>query len=280
MPELPEVEVVRLQLKNQILRKSTEDEDVTLSSAEFFRPDLRFPIPQKKIMGLVGKKLSSIDRHGKYLMFNFNEQKIVSHFGMTGTWRFVTEEETRKVHDHVIFSFLVRHKKKLICYHDPRRFGFLDYSDSKTVSQFLSKLGPDALFSEENKEELLKQAQGRETSIKTLLLDQSFLAGVGNIYASEALFLSRIHPETRANQVSRQKMLRLLTEIPELLHRSIQLGGSSIDDFHGADEKSGNYQKSFLVYDREGEPCQVCRKPIAFLKIGQRSTYYCPRCQK
>ena len=280
MPELPEVEVVRLQLKNQLMEKSSQ-EDVRFLSAHFFRPDLRFPIPQKQILKLLGKTLVGLDRQGKYLIFSFQDQKkIVSHFGMTGTWRSVEPAEKPKVHDHVIFGFQVRHKKKLICYNDPRRFGFLDYSDDQNESKFLSKLGPDALGSSSKASVLFEQVRGRKTPIKNLLLDQNFLAGVGNIYASEALFLARIHPSTPANQVSRLKWDRLFEEIPKLLHTSIRLGGSSIDDFHGVDEKAGNYQNNFWVYDREGGGCKVCNKAIAFVRMGQRSTYYCARCQK
>lgn len=280
MPELPEVEVVRLQLEQHLIQKPTQPEAARLHSVQFFRPDLRFPIPQKQIQNLVGKSLAGLSRHGKYLIFEFEGKKVISHLGMTGTWRFVEPSEPRKTHDHVIFGFQVRHKKKLICYNDPRRFGFLDYADTQKESQFLAKLGLDALLSSQKKKQLFLQIQNKEAAIKNLLLDQSFLAGVGNIYASEALFLSRIHPTTPANQVSRQKWDRLCNEIPKLLQTSIELGGSSIDDFHGVDEKSGSYQDRFWVYDRENESCKVCRKPIEFLKMGQRSTYYCARCQK
>lgn len=286
MPELPEVEVVRLQLQKHLSAQGKSQEkrsnspSVILAAAKFFRADLRFPIPKAKILGLVGLPLLSLERHGKYLIFNFGKQRIISHFGMTGTWRYRQTQEKQRLHDHVMLTFLVRGVEKTIIYHDPRRFGFLDFADDKRPSEFLSRLGPDAMLALEIKDLLYEKANVRSTPIKNLLLDQGFIAGVGNIYASEALFLAGIHPTCPAKEVMRKKMNLLLNEVPKLLQSSINAGGSSIDDFHGADQKPGNYQKSFWVYDRENELCLRCQGTIRSLRMGQRSTYYCSRCQK
>ncbi|MFN8943864.1 MAG: bifunctional DNA-formamidopyrimidine glycosylase/DNA-(apurinic or apyrimidinic site) lyase [Pseudobdellovibrionaceae bacterium] len=277
MPELPEVEVVRLQLQSQLTSKN---QTVRLSSAIFARPDLRFVIPQIKIKQIIGQVLQGFRRHGKYLIFDFGEQKLISHFGMTGTWRILAPHHPKQIHDHVFLSFSVGQFENTIVYQDPRRFGFLDYEDHSIKSEFLARLGPDALLVLEIIPELEKKMKTRLTPIKNLLLDQGFIAGVGNIYASEALFLAGIHPLKSAKLIKRKKIEKLMTEIPRLLQTSIRLGGSSIDDFHGLDQKAGSYQNNFWVYDRENQPCLVCQKKIQFLKMGQRSTYYCSACQK
>lgn len=270
MPELPEVEVVRQGLE-KILKHQP-----TLEKVELKRPDLRDPIPAKKIRTLVGEKIISIERRAKYLLLWTPKGGMLSHLGMTGTWRVAPLGEERN-HDHIYLHFSGNLR---LAYRDPRRFGIFDFISDPAVHPRLVHLGPEPFASELTGEGLWESLRGKKTSIKVAMMDQKILVGVGNIYASEALFAAGIKPTLAAEKVSRPRVELFLKEVRRILKDSIEKGGSSISDFAQASGESGYFQNTFLVYDRDQEPCKNCGRKIRSQVLGGRNTFWCSHCQK
>jgi len=268
MPELPEVENVRLTLKN-ILPTGSRFKRITLN-----RPDLRFPFPEQLAEKLKGQRLLNIDRRAKYLVFETEKYLLLSHLGMTGSWRELVADE---VHDHVVWEF---ESGPTLVFNDPRRFGFISlHLKSETPSHFVD-LGPEPLSSEFYAEYLFAISRKKNTPLKSFLLDQKIVAGLGNIYVCEALFLAGLKPARRAQTLKLVESERLVKAIQNILKQAIRAGGSTIRDYKNADGKSGEFQERFRVYGRDGEKCRTCRKPIKLVRQAGRSTYWCPQCQK
>lgn len=270
MPELPEVENVRRGLA-AILAKKPQ-----IESFEFFRPDLRWEMPVAKLQELCGQRILSVRRRAKFLLFETPRGFILSHLGMTGSWREVPRGQERS-HDHVYINLSggVR-----LGYRDPRRFGVLDFVELDGASVHLDDLGPEPLEEFFTADGLLRSLRATKRAVKIAIMDPKVVVGVGNIYASEALFRARIRPDREGASIKASEAARLHSEIRELLSEAIDAGGSSISDYVQADGESGLFQDRFRVYDLEGVPCVVCRGKIRRVVQGGRSTFFCPKCQR
>jgi formamidopyrimidine-DNA glycosylase len=268
MPELPEVENVRLTLEH-ILPKGSRFKKVTLH-----RADLRFPFPEKMAERLAGQKLLGINRRAKYLVFETEKYLLLSHLGMTGSWR---ELAVAELHDHMVWEF---EKGPTLVFNDPRRFGFVSmYEKHETPEPFVG-LGPEPLETEFDADHLFKVSRKKNTPLKSFLLDQKNVAGLGNIYVCEALFLARLKPTRKAASLKQIECERLVPAVKKILQQAIRAGGSTIRDYKKADGKAGEFQQRFRVYGRDGDKCLTCRKPIRLLRQAGRSTYWCSQCQK
>lgn len=272
MPELPEVEHVKRQL-NRLLESPRQ-----VSSLEFFRKDLRFPLSPKLKKLVSGRDILTVERRAKYLLFKFEDGWLLSHLGMTGAWREIGPKEKRILHDHVQLNF----KDGLsLIFNDPRRFGFIDWVANLESHPRLSHLGPEPLETEFTAEVLFQKLRKRTAPIKAMIMDQRIVVGVGNIYASEALFRAGIRPTRAAGKVTMDECKRLVKEIKVILKQAIDSGGSTIRTYRSADGSEGSFQSRFFVYERAGESCLKCKTgKIVSKVIGSRSTYWCPNCQK
>ncbi|HEY8270072.1 MAG TPA: bifunctional DNA-formamidopyrimidine glycosylase/DNA-(apurinic or apyrimidinic site) lyase [Pseudobdellovibrionaceae bacterium] len=272
MPELPEVETVRNGLA-AILKDHPVIEKIELK-----RKDLRDPIPVKKVQSLVGQRIVSVERRAKYLLLKTPAGSLLSHLGMTGTWRVAVLGEERD-HDHI---YLHLGGGLRLAYRDPRRFGCFDFValGQEENHAKLKILGYEPLTEAFSGDALWKKLRGKVTAIKVAIMDQRIVVGVGNIYASEALFRAGIRPSIKAMKVSREKCERLARIIKEVLTEAIAAGGSSISNYEQFSGESGYFQQSFRVYDRKGQKCVVCSTEISAQILGGRSSYWCSNCQK
>lgn len=279
MPELPEVEVTRQSFAAPIAGARIVAVRVGKS--------LRWPLgcaPQR----LVGQQVLGVRRRAKYLLMDLNDGLLLWHLGMSGSLLFTATPPPEQTHDH--FDLVTDHG--VLRLHDPRRFGavvFADHDRSDVAVKLLGHLGVEPLaisddgivshadFTPEMFHRGLKQ---RRSAIKQVLLSGDLVVGVGNIYASEALFLAGIRPTVAACRISRPRAEKLHQAIVQVLSRAVQQGGSTLRDFSSADGKTGYFQLEAMVYDRAGQPCRVCGTSIRQIKQGQRSTFYCPVCQK
>lgn len=270
MPELPEVEVVR-----QGLEKILESKPV-LKKVELKRPDLREPIPIKQIRTLEGLPITGVERRAKYLILWTPKGGMLSHLGMTGTWR-VAPVGDERLHDHIYLHF---ENGMRLAYRDPRRFGYFDYIERLDSHPKLDHLGPEPLDRVFNGSSLWESLRGKKVALKVALMDQKVVVGVGNIYASEALYAAGVKPQLAAEKLSKERAHQVVAEIKRILKLSIRRGGSSISDFAQASGDSGYFQNEFKVYGREGESCPTCKGTIKAAVMGGRNTFWCPRCQK
>ncbi len=272
MPELPEVEVVRQGLQTQLVGR-------LLRSVIVRERRLRWPIEPDLEQHLAGQRIRSVDRRGKYLLLNFDSGTLISHLGMSGSWRSVAESEPLRLHDHIDLVF----DQRIFRYHDPRRFGSLHWharhAGPLAAHVLLAKLGVEPLSDEFDGALLHQASRGRALCIKQFLLAGQAVVGVGNIYASESLFRAGIRPTTAAGSISRKRYERLATEIRATLVAAIETGGSTLRDFVGSDGQQGYFQSQALVYARTGQPCAQCATPIRMIRQQQRATFYCPICQ-
>ena len=264
MPELPEVETVVRALAPRIKGRR-------ILSAEFrCERILRGGDPDKLAARVAGKKILAVSRAGKYILIPLEGgQYLTVHLGMTGKL-LVGGKPAR--HTHAIFTL----DRGVLFYEDPRQFGRILLSDSLPAR--VARLGPEPL--EVAFEEFVRRARGRKTRIKALLLNQDFLRGIGNIYADESLFRARIHPFAIAGRLRQDRLRRLHAAIVEVLGEAIDRGGSSISDYVDPEGRKGWFQLSHRVYQRTGEPCVVCATPIRRVEVVQRSSHYCPKCQR
>jgi formamidopyrimidine-DNA glycosylase len=281
MPELPEVETVRRGLAPVLVGR-------TLSSVVIGRPDLRFPFPERFADRLTGLTVVSIDRRAKYLIWTMTGGvTLIVHLGMTGRFtvgggrlgEYVHDTGLNPKHDHIRFEL---DDGGVVTYNDPRRFGFVDLLAEGMVGDYsgFRGMGPEPL-SEDFSAAYLKAAFARRRGpVKQALLDQTVVAGLGNIYVAEALFRSRINPLRPAVAIGVRPLGRLVSCIKEVIGEAIAAGGSSISDFASTDGAAGRFQMSFNVYGREGDGCSVCGQPILRIVQSGRSTFFCPRCQR
>lgn len=275
MPELPEVETTLRGIKPHILNK-------TLAQVKVHNRKLRWPIVDQ-IQQLAGRKVVALTRRAKYLQIQFDDgQQATWHLGMSGSLRLCSAFEERKKHDHVEWFF---DQDTVLRYHDPRRFGALLWSDGQQPLTQLAKLGPEPLAIYQDSTEfsgdwLFQRSRNKTSPIKTFVMDNKNVVGVGNIYASESLFMAGIRPSKAAGKISKAKYLQLADCIQQVLTQAIKQGGSTLKDFVGGDGKAGYFQQELLVYGRTGESCKKCSSTIKQEKIGQRSSFYCARCQR
>ena len=270
MPELPEVEVTRLSFASRIA-------DARIESVCMGQP-LRWPLginPQC----LTGRVVREVRRRGKYLLLDMDEGLLLIHLGMSGRLSFSCNPPPAGKHDH----FDMHTSAGVLRLHDPRRFGAVVWADSMQapiVQKLLGKLGVEPFSTEFTPETWHAALQRRTAPIKQVLLAGDTVVGVGNIYASEALFLARIRPTIRACDLSLVRVKRLHSAIQQVLARALAVGGSTLRDFSNAYGEDGHFQLEAMVYGREGLPCAVCDTPIRLIRQGQRSTFFCYKCQK
>lgn len=275
VPELPEVETIKCGLEAEIL-------GLGIVSVQVLRPaSVGFPSPGKFSAGLRGKSFASISRRGKYLLIKLSpEGLLVVHLRMSG--RLLAMAKGQRKSNHVRIRFQLTAGKELV-FEDMRVFGRIWYiGPGKKVEEVVSglgDLGPEPLSDEFDSTYLLRCLNKRSGPIKAALLDQSLLAGVGNIYADESLFLSGIHPGRSARSLKERELENLIFNIRAVLRKAIERGGSTLRDYVGATGVNGNYQHQALVYGRAGKPCRECQFAIEKLKIAGRSSHFCPRCQ-
>jgi formamidopyrimidine-DNA glycosylase len=272
MPELPEVEVIKNQLTQNLLQK--ENSAPRIIKFDFYRKDLRYPIPIKKIRSLEGATLLRIDRRAKYLLFQTDAGAFLSHLGMSGNW--CLQKENLKTHDHVRIQFS---NGLNLVYSDPRRFGSLEFWDAATEKKRFSHLGYEPFDEKLTAEVLQKLLKNKKVPIKAALMQQEILVGVGNIYASEALFAAKVHPLLSCQKLKLSQAEKILESIRLVLGRAIKSGGSSISDFKNLDQQSGYFQNQHAVYGRAGLQCTLCESKIKMKVVAGRSTFWCPHCQ-
>ncbi|RMG50041.1 MAG: bifunctional DNA-formamidopyrimidine glycosylase/DNA-(apurinic or apyrimidinic site) lyase [Gammaproteobacteria bacterium] len=271
MPELPEVETTRRGIAPHL-----EGRRVTEVRAHNRR--LRWPVPRAIGTPLVGQRLRGIRRRAKYLLLEFERGTLILHLGMSGSLRILDCDSPRGPHDHLELCFEGNRMLRLT---DPRRFGAALWTTGEpSRHRLLASLGPEPLGPDFDGEHLYRKARGRRTAIKNLIMDSHVVVGVGNIYASEALFLAGIHPARAAGRISRERLQRLAEAIRTVLGRAIEAGGTTLQDFTRADGQPGYFAQELNVYGRENAPCPACATPIRRIVLGQRSTWYCPACQR
>jgi formamidopyrimidine-DNA glycosylase len=270
MPELPEVETTKRGISPHIKNNSVTEVIVR-------KHQLRWPVSPEISQLLPGQKIIDVQRRAKYLLLKTTIGTLMIHLGMSGSLRIIKAPETEKKHDHIDILF-----KDGTClrYHDPRRFGAYIWTN-KPINEhkLIRKLGPEPLTDFFNIDDFYTKARLRSLSIKSFIMDAHMVVGVGNIYASESLFLSNIHPKRASNKISKQRLNNLLVAIKTTLNKSIEQGGSTLKDFVNSDGKPGYFQQTLNVYSRKNKPCPQCSTPIKQITIGQRSTFYCPNCQ-
>ncbi len=271
MPELPEVETT--------LRGISPHLNKQVVAGVFIRTEkLRWPIPKDLPKILHGKTIISLQRRAKYLLIHFEHGTLIMHLGMSGSLRILTTPTTPDKHDH--FD-LVLTNGAILRLRDPRRFGaVLWHSGDLTDHPLLANLGPEPLLDAFNGDYLYRATRTRSALIKLVIMDSHLVVGVGNIYANESLFRAGIKPQLSAGKLSRLRCDKLVNEIRSTLNESITMGGSSLRDYVDSDGKQGYFQQHYWVYGRTKEPCKKCGTSIRQIKQGQRSSFYCPICQK
>ena len=271
MPELPEVEVTRLSFASRI-------EGAHIQHVWMGKP-LRWPL-RTNTESLVGRQVHGVRRRGKYLLLDVDDGVLLIHLGMSGRLTFAAlTPSPRDKHDH--FECITSHG--VLRLRDPRRFGavvFVNDESDAFAQKLLGKLGVEPLSNAFNHRQFFTQLQARKTTIKQVLLAGDLVVGVGNIYASEALFMAGIHPGVAAYRLSKARVERLHAAIMEVLTRALELGGSTLRDFSNAHGEDGHFQLQAMGYGREGLPCHQCGAPIQMIRQGQRSSFYCNKCQK
>lgn len=271
MPELPEVETTRRGIEPLVLNKLVER--VLIHNAS-----LRWPIPELLISVLPGQKVISLSRRSKYLLFDFGLGTLIIHLGMTGHLRLDQASAEKRRHDHVDIVFT---DGTTLRYNDPRRFGAMLWAEGDPLLHpRLTSLGPEPFSAEFNAGYLYQRSRNRKLAVKPFLMDAHVVVGVGNIYASEALFRAGIAPNRPAGKVSKRSYERLVNATVEVLGAAIDAGGTTIRDFADSEGRPGYFKQRLNVYGRSGQPCVTCKTTVKLTRLGQRSTFYCPACQK
>jgi len=272
MPELPEVEITRLGLEPLLNYK--------VSKVIIRNSSLRWPVNKSLQKILIGMKLISLKRRGKYILAEFPNGTLIIHLGMSGHLCIVSKDKEIKKHDHVDIVFdNVEHK--ILRYNDPRRFGCILWTNENPLDHKLIKhLGPEPLTNNFNSDYLFRRLRKRSVSIKNAIMNSHIVVGVGNIYASEALFHAKIRPQRNAHNVTMQEVINLVAAIRDTIENAILKGGSSINNFFDVNGRNGYFQNEHQVYGRNGKPCRLCKNLIQQITLGQRSSFYCKNCQK
>lgn len=272
MPELPEVETVRRGIEPYVVGRSIRQVCV-------HERRLRWPVPAELPKCLKGRTIVSVSRRAKILSLSLdNHDALLIHLGMSGRLRVLSDHQDRQKHDHLD---IMLDDGSLLRYHDPRRFGaVLIWRRDTEAHVLLQNLGPEPFDQAFNGDYLFDKSRGRRASVKTFLMDGRVVVGAGNIYAAESLFRAGIRPGRAAGRVSRSQYQDLASCVRQVLSEAIEQGGTTLRDFAGAQGESGYFQQDLYVYGRMGAPCRVCTTPIRKTVLGQRSSFYCPSCQR
>jgi formamidopyrimidine-DNA glycosylase len=271
MPELPEVETTRRGIAAHITGQQ-------ISRVIVRNRNLRWPVTRKLEAALTGQTITRVERRAKYLLLGTGTGTIILHLGMSGSLRIVNAVVPPEKHDHVDLVF--KHFKTLR-FTDPRRFGSLHWTSRPPGKhRLLRELGVEPLGDELSGDYLYEHSRSRKVAIKHFIMNSHIVVGIGNIYASEALFMAGINPRRAAGRISRQKYELLAEVIKEVLNDSIEQGGTTLRDFVNGDGKPGYFKQHLNVYGKANAPCISCRVPVKEIRQGQRSTFYCPKCQK
>ena len=285
MPELPEVETTRRGLAPHL-------EGRRVRAVTLRRPDLRWPIPPEISALLPGQRIEAVRRRAKYLLLDTQAGSALLHLGMSGSLRVLPPATPLDAHDHVD---IVLSSNRVLRFNDPRRFGCLLWQPPGETHELLRDLGPEPLADGFDGaafdgtasngvvfdgDYLFERSRGRKAPVKTFLMDQKIVVGVGNIYAAEALFAAGISPLRAAGRVSRERYARLAAAVKDILAYAITRGGTTLRDFISPDGAPGYFELELLAYGRGGEPCLRCRRPLQQAMIGQRATVWCGHCQR
>jgi formamidopyrimidine-DNA glycosylase len=270
MPELPEVETTRRSLLADVV-------GARITGVTVRERRLRRPVAAEFAEQLRGRRVAGIERRGKYLLFELDDGRILLvHLGMSGSLCLTAPSTIPLRHDHVLIDL---DRDRRLVFNDPRRFGLMRIGASDELDE-LRAVGPDPLAAAPTPAEWKAMTRGRKVPIKTLLMDQRLLGGVGNIYANEALFEAGVRPRRRAASLTGAELARVAEALRAVLERAVALGGSSISDYRDGNGNPGYFQIHHAVYDRDGQPCGRCGTPIKRILLSGRSTFYCPQCQR
>jgi len=273
MPELPEVETTRRGIEPALLGRRIEA--VTVRN-----PAMRWPVPDA-VQRAVGHTVTACRRRSKYILLELGESAVgglLIHLGMSGSLRVCDPGDPPRKHDHID---IVTTDGSCVRFNDPRRFGVFSWWEAPAAAHpLLRDLGPEPLTDEFSGDYLWYRSRGRRGAVKNFIMDGKVVVGVGNIYASESLFMAGIHPARAAGRIARVRYAALHGAIRDVLQRAIRSGGTTLRDYSGAQGKPGYFAQELLVYERAGQPCFRCATPIRRAVIGQRSSYYCPACQR
>lgn len=270
MPELPEVETTRRGLTPHL-------EGRTVTGVTLRRPDLRWPIPAEIRDLLPGQRIAAVRRRAKYLLLDTAAGSALLHLGMSGSLRVLPAATPVKAHDHVDLAL---DSRRVLRFTDPRRFGCLLWQPPGEIHELLRELGPEPLSDAFDGDYLFELSRGRKAPVKTFLMDQRVVVGVGNIYAAEALFEAGISPLRAAGKVSRERYALLAQAVQRILAYAIERGGTTLRDFISPDGEPGYFELELSAYGRGGEPCPRCGRALKQGVIGQRATVWCSHCQK
>jgi formamidopyrimidine-DNA glycosylase len=271
MPELPEVETTRRGIRAAVVGR-------TIRAFELREPRLRWPVEPHLARVLAGQRVLDVRRRAKYLLIELERGTLIAHLGMSGSLRIMPAASARLLHDHYD---LVLDSGQCLRFNDPRRFGSLHWcTGDPQAHALLADLGPEPLEPAFDAGHLARLARGRKVAVKLFLMDQRVVVGVGNIYASEALFRAGVRPRRAAGRLRRSEWERVAEAIRAVLSDAIRQGGTTLRDYVNADGTPGYFRQELYVYERTGEPCRRCSTPIRHVAQGQRSTYFCPACQK
>lgn len=271
MPELPEVETVKNGLKTKVLTKKITNCQVLYNGI------IAYPDKDDFIKEITNQTINDITRRGKFLIFELDNYYLISHLRMEGKYFIKAKEEIRSKHDHVIFTL---NDTEELRYNDTRKFGKMHLVKKDELNNSpLSKLGLEP-WDELLTKDYLKEKLNKKKHIKTLLLDQSIIVGIGNIYANEILFLSRINPETYGSNLTNKNLQDIIDNTKKVLEKAIQSGGTTIHSYTSVDGITGRFQQELLVHGKQSSPCPNCKTEIRKIVVNGRGTYYCPKCQK
>jgi formamidopyrimidine-DNA glycosylase len=270
MPELPEVETVRRGLVPHLI-------DQRFAGATLRETRLRWPVPADLNNRVAGHRIDRLDRRGKYLILRLDSGNLILHLGMSGSLRLVSSSTPPARHDHLDLNL---ENGTILRYRDPRRFGAVLWTDAPEAHPLLVHLGIEPLEPGFDGNWLHAASRGHRTPIKSWLMDSHRVVGVGNIYANEALFHAGIHPLAEAGKLSLPRCKRLADAVRNTLERAIEAGGSTLRDFVDSHGEPGHFQQTYYVYGRADEACRVCGNAIRLIRLSNRATYFCPKCQK
>ncbi|KTD14594.1 formamidopyrimidine-DNA glycosylase MutM [Legionella gratiana] len=270
MPELPEVETTKEGIKLQL-------EGHTISWISVHNPRLRIPVPNHLNELCIGKKIIAVTRRAKYILIQLSEGYLLIHLGMSGHLRIAKNKSIPEKHDHITMTLSNNLKLR---FYDPRRFGLFLYIDKNPYEHpLLIHLGKEPLSEEFNGHYLFQKGKNKNKPIKSFIMDNEIVVGVGNIYATESLFLAKIHPSTPTKMLSEEAHFNLAMHIKEVLKQAIACGGTTLKDFYTLDGKPGYFSVSLKVYGRKNQPCVQCLHPIESVIIAGRNSTFCPQCQ-
>jgi formamidopyrimidine-DNA glycosylase len=274
MPELPEVEITRRGIEPYLTGK-------IITGVRVSEPRLRWPIPPNLASRVTGRRIAGVARRGKYILIDCSGDRrrgsLLLHLGMSGSLRIMRVGAKAQAHEH--FDLLLG--KRLLRLRDPRRFGAVLWTGGDPARHpLLADLGAEPLEETFTGKHLYAATRGRKAAVKLVLMNASIVVGVGNIYANESLFHARIDPRTPAARIALARYEALAAAVKSTLTQALAAGGSSLRDFVHSDGSSGYFQQQYCVYGRAGLPCRICATPIRVLRQGQRSTFFCPSCQK